>query len=222
MTRTKTAGTSIGNVARAGIANRAGAALFLRIHADGSTDRAARGTHTLYPALRRGWTDDVYAESKRAARIVQARPPSGARVPRPRAAGALRLHGLQLGRRPGDPRRDGLHDEPDRGSTARDRCLPAPRRGRPLPRDASLPRPPGRALSVSRARGRSRSSPSSRISVESLTSPVERSRPTSDCRTDRGIPATRSPHGAASAPDGARQQPRRLRKTASTSATYAK
>ena len=72
MTRTKTARTSIGNVARAGIANRAGAALFLRIHADGSTDRAVRGTHTLYPALRRGWTDDVYAASKRAARIVQA------------------------------------------------------------------------------------------------------------------------------------------------------
>ena len=72
MTRTRTAGTSIGNVARAGIANHAGAALFLRIHADGSTDRASRGTHTLYPALRRGWTDDVYAASKRAARIVQA------------------------------------------------------------------------------------------------------------------------------------------------------
>ena len=72
MTRTRTAaGTSIGNIARARIANRAGAALFLRIHADGSTDPAARGTHTLYPALRRGWTDDVYAESKRAARIVQ-------------------------------------------------------------------------------------------------------------------------------------------------------
>ena len=72
MTRTKTAGTSIGNVARARIANEAGAALFLRIHADGSTDPSARGTHTLYPALRRGWTDDVYVASKRAARIVQA------------------------------------------------------------------------------------------------------------------------------------------------------
>jgi len=72
MTRTRTAGASMGNIARARIANRAGAALFLRIHADGSTDPAARGTHTLYPALRRGWTDDVYAESKRAARIVQA------------------------------------------------------------------------------------------------------------------------------------------------------
>jgi len=72
MTRTKTAGTSIGNVTRARIANEEGAALFLRIHADGSTDPRARGTHTLYPALRRGWTDDVYLASKRAARIVQA------------------------------------------------------------------------------------------------------------------------------------------------------
>jgi N-acetylmuramoyl-L-alanine amidase len=71
MTRTRTAGTSIGNVARARIANGAGAALFLRIHADGSTERTVRGTHTLYPALRRGWTDDVYARSRRAAGIVQ-------------------------------------------------------------------------------------------------------------------------------------------------------
>lgn len=71
MTRTRTAGTSMGNVARARIANRAGAALFLRIHADGSPDRSVRGTHTLYPALRRGWTDDVYADSRRAAAIVQ-------------------------------------------------------------------------------------------------------------------------------------------------------
>ncbi|HEU4973358.1 MAG TPA: N-acetylmuramoyl-L-alanine amidase [Gaiellaceae bacterium] len=71
MTRTRTAGTSVGNIARARIANRAGAALFLRIHADGSTDPSARGTHTLYPALRKGWTDDVYVESRRAAGVVQ-------------------------------------------------------------------------------------------------------------------------------------------------------
>ena len=62
----------MGNAARARIANRAGAGLFLRIHADGATDPAVRGTHTLYPALRTGWTDDVYAESRRAARVVQA------------------------------------------------------------------------------------------------------------------------------------------------------
>ena len=72
LTRTATAGTSIGNVARARIANSAGAALFLRIHADGSPDPRTRGTHTLYPALRRGWTDDVYASSRRAARLLQA------------------------------------------------------------------------------------------------------------------------------------------------------
>ena len=71
MTRTRTAGASSGNIARARVANREGAALFLRIHADGSTDPSARGTHTLYPALRTGWTDDVYGESRRAARIVQ-------------------------------------------------------------------------------------------------------------------------------------------------------
>jgi N-acetylmuramoyl-L-alanine amidase len=71
MTRTRTAGTSIGNIARARIANRAHAKLFLRIHADGSTDPAARGTHTLYPAYRRGWTDDIYEPSRRAAAIVQ-------------------------------------------------------------------------------------------------------------------------------------------------------
>jgi N-acetylmuramoyl-L-alanine amidase len=71
MTRTTTSGTSMGNIARARIANQARAALFLRIHADGSTSHAAEGTHTLYPAFHAGWTDDVYEPSKRAARIVQ-------------------------------------------------------------------------------------------------------------------------------------------------------
>jgi N-acetylmuramoyl-L-alanine amidase len=72
MTRTRTARTSMGNIARARIANGAGAGLFLRIHADGSPSSSVRGTHTLYPALRQGWTDDVYAASLRAARLVQA------------------------------------------------------------------------------------------------------------------------------------------------------
>jgi N-acetylmuramoyl-L-alanine amidase len=71
MTRATTTGTSIGNVARARIANRASASLFLRVHADGSASPSTRGTHTLYPARRRGWTDDVYAASRRAAVIVQ-------------------------------------------------------------------------------------------------------------------------------------------------------
>ena len=72
MTRTATAGKSIGNIARARIANDAHAALFLRIHADGSQSPATRGTHTLYPAFHRGWTDDIYGASRRAARLVQA------------------------------------------------------------------------------------------------------------------------------------------------------
>lgn len=72
MTRTRTSGTSVGNVVRARIANEADAALFLRVHADGSPSAAARGTHTLYPALRTGWTDDVYAASRRAAEVMQA------------------------------------------------------------------------------------------------------------------------------------------------------
>lgn len=71
MTRTTTCCVSMGNIARAQIANRARAALFLRIHADGSTDHATAGTSTLYPALHRGWTDDIHGRSLRAARIVQ-------------------------------------------------------------------------------------------------------------------------------------------------------
>jgi N-acetylmuramoyl-L-alanine amidase len=71
MTRTRTSGASMGNIARARIANDAGAALFLRVHADGASSASARGTHTLTPALRRGWTDDVYASSRRAATLVQ-------------------------------------------------------------------------------------------------------------------------------------------------------
>src|SRR3954471_8879590 len=71
LTRSRTAGTSMGNVARARIANREHAALFLRIHADGSADGAERGTSTLVPALHRGWTDDIYARSRRAGTLIQ-------------------------------------------------------------------------------------------------------------------------------------------------------
>ena len=71
MTRTESSGRSIGNVARARIANRAHAALFVRIHADGSTNRSQHGTSMLYPASHKGWTDDVLPESKTAARLLQ-------------------------------------------------------------------------------------------------------------------------------------------------------
>jgi N-acetylmuramoyl-L-alanine amidase len=60
-----------GNIERAQFCNRRGAALMLRIHADGSADTSRRGVSTLYPARHRGWTDDVYSRSLRAARALQ-------------------------------------------------------------------------------------------------------------------------------------------------------
>jgi N-acetylmuramoyl-L-alanine amidase len=60
-----------GNIARARFCNRRHAALMVRIHADGSTNSAEHGFKTLYPAFHRGWTDDIYAASRRAARLVQ-------------------------------------------------------------------------------------------------------------------------------------------------------
>jgi N-acetylmuramoyl-L-alanine amidase len=60
-----------GNVDRARFCNRRAAALMLRIHADGSPDPGTHGAATLYPAWRRGWTDDVYRPSRRAAGLVQ-------------------------------------------------------------------------------------------------------------------------------------------------------
>jgi N-acetylmuramoyl-L-alanine amidase len=63
--------TTRGNVARAQFCNRRRAALMLRIHADGSADSSRRGVSTLHPALRGGWTHDVFEPSRRAARLVQ-------------------------------------------------------------------------------------------------------------------------------------------------------
>jgi N-acetylmuramoyl-L-alanine amidase len=60
-----------GNVARAQFCNRRHAALMLRIHADGSASSSHHGMATLYPAFHRGWTDDIYKGSLRAARLVQ-------------------------------------------------------------------------------------------------------------------------------------------------------
>lgn len=62
-----------GNIARAKFCNRRGSALMIRIHADGSTDSSRHGVSTLFPAWRVGWTDDILPESRRAARLVQAR-----------------------------------------------------------------------------------------------------------------------------------------------------
>jgi N-acetylmuramoyl-L-alanine amidase len=61
-----------GNIERARFCNVRHAALMIRIHADGSADTSLHGIRTLFPALRRGWTDDIYPASLRAARTMQA------------------------------------------------------------------------------------------------------------------------------------------------------
>ena len=71
MTRTAD-GYAGGNIARARFCNARHAALMVRIHADGSTDAKLHGIKTLVPARRAGWTDDIYAASLRAGRLVQA------------------------------------------------------------------------------------------------------------------------------------------------------
>jgi N-acetylmuramoyl-L-alanine amidase len=70
MTRT-TPDVTLSNVERTQIANRAGADLFIRVHADGAENAARRGIHVLYPAVTPGWTDDIAAASKKAAEITQ-------------------------------------------------------------------------------------------------------------------------------------------------------
>jgi N-acetylmuramoyl-L-alanine amidase len=71
MTRDRMRGTSIGNVARARLANRVRAKLWVRIHADGVDNSSSNGTSTLYPAFIRGWTDDILPASKSAARKIE-------------------------------------------------------------------------------------------------------------------------------------------------------
>jgi N-acetylmuramoyl-L-alanine amidase len=61
-----------GNRERARFCNARKAALMIRIHADGSSDPGVRGISTLVPALRRGWTGDVYGPSRRAGALLQA------------------------------------------------------------------------------------------------------------------------------------------------------
>jgi N-acetylmuramoyl-L-alanine amidase len=60
-----------GNITRARFCNARHAALMIRIHADGSSNTSLHGVQTLYPTLHRGWTDDIYPRSLRAARALQ-------------------------------------------------------------------------------------------------------------------------------------------------------
>jgi N-acetylmuramoyl-L-alanine amidase len=63
--------TTLTNAGRARFCNVRHAALMLRIHADGSPSTSLHGVQMLYPAFHRGWTDDIYGASLRAARSVQ-------------------------------------------------------------------------------------------------------------------------------------------------------
>ena len=65
------AGYRGGNRERAAYCTTRGAQLMIRIHADGSTDRSRHGIATLVPALRAGWTDDIYRASRRAGMLIQ-------------------------------------------------------------------------------------------------------------------------------------------------------
>ena len=60
-----------GNRERARFCKASGAALMIRIHADGSSDPSVHGVSTLVPALRRGWTSDIYGPSRRAGQLLQ-------------------------------------------------------------------------------------------------------------------------------------------------------
>ena len=71
MTRT-TQDINISNIQRTQIANEAQADLYIRVHADGSDNSSTRGIHVLYPAIVKGWTDDIAGPSKRAAELAQA------------------------------------------------------------------------------------------------------------------------------------------------------
>jgi N-acetylmuramoyl-L-alanine amidase len=69
MTRT-TNDVDISNVERAQIANKAKADLFIRVHADSSTDPNAAGVSTLYPATNQ-WTKPIVTSSRKAAALVR-------------------------------------------------------------------------------------------------------------------------------------------------------
>jgi N-acetylmuramoyl-L-alanine amidase len=68
MTRTE-ANVDISNSERASVANEAKADLFVRVHADGSTEAKVHGISTLYPAGNE-WVKPIASESKAAAAAI--------------------------------------------------------------------------------------------------------------------------------------------------------
>ncbi len=121
MTRT-TNDVNVSNAERAQIANEAGAALFVRVHADGSTDQSVAGITTLYPAANT-WTRPYAEDSKRAAGIIQDAVASSTGGVSTRHGATRRHQRIQLG--PGAERACGvrLHVQPGRGQVARQSTL---------------------------------------------------------------------------------------------------
>ena len=99
---------------------------------------------SIRPASPAGPTTCTSAEPPRRPHRPE-RAPACARLSRSRTPGARRLHRLQLVERPGHPRGDGLHDQPDRAacSTATRDAI-APRSDCVAGRFAFLNRDPGR------------------------------------------------------------------------------
>lgn len=69
MTR-ETADVNISNVERADIANTAGADIYIRIHADGADNEAAKGISVLYPSENNPYVAELSRDSKRLAQAV--------------------------------------------------------------------------------------------------------------------------------------------------------
>ena len=147
MTRTTTAGASMGNVARARIANRAGAALFLRIHADGSTDRSVRGTHIALPGSAAGagrTTSTQRASALRASSSREVRSALG--FPDRGLQERSDFTGFNWSNVPVILVELGFMTNPTEDRLLATRGLSAARRGGSLSRNAALPRALGRVL----------------------------------------------------------------------------
>jgi N-acetylmuramoyl-L-alanine amidase len=68
-TRT-TNNVNVSNKQRAEMANRSKAVLFIRLHADGSTDRNVRGFSILTPSSKNPYTQSIYKDSLKASELI--------------------------------------------------------------------------------------------------------------------------------------------------------
>ena len=100
---------NISNSERAQIANKAGADLFIRVHADGSADSGVSGISTLYPGKNQ-WTGPIVAESTEAAQAIQDGMIATTGASSKGIVATGRHHRLQLGGSPGGAGRMRIHE----------------------------------------------------------------------------------------------------------------